>query len=186
MCAPPCHAVPVRAARPFSRRASVVVLGGGALISVALPTATRAGKAGKKARKKCKRQIGICQGSVTTLCAGPLTIEQETCEAAFLPCCASFKGCKAGGHLRLHRRCPLGPISARIPDVMSVATSAHASVSACAQPNDEWFATRRDRPRTEVARSMEIGSTPGLCACGRVCHAGRRSRLCREPLLHCS
>lgn len=90
------HMFPVRAARSFSRRASVFGLGGAALASVALPMATRAGKAGKKAKKKCRRQIGKCQGSVTSFCAGPLTIDRETCEAAFLPCCPSFKGCKAG------------------------------------------------------------------------------------------
>jgi hypothetical protein len=90
------HPFPVSAARACTRRASLLGVGGAALASVALPKATRAGKAGKKAKKKCKQQITKCQGSVTAFCAGPLNIDQETCEAAFLPCCPSFKGCKAG------------------------------------------------------------------------------------------
>ncbi len=87
---------PFRAARTVSRRTSLFGIGSAALASVGLPAAASAGKAGKKAKKKCKKQIGKCQASVTSFCAGPLLIDRETCEAAFLPCCPSFKGCKAG------------------------------------------------------------------------------------------
>ena len=90
------HDFPTRAARAVSRRASLLGICGAALASVALSTAASAGKAGKKAKKTCKKQIAKCQGSVTSFCAGPLTIDQQTCEAAFLTCCPSFKNCNAG------------------------------------------------------------------------------------------
>jgi hypothetical protein len=85
-----------RTARSFSRRATLLGLGVASLVAVPLPQPARGGKAGKKAKKKCKKQIGKCQGSVTSFCARPLSVDQETCEAAILQCCQSFKGCKAG------------------------------------------------------------------------------------------
>jgi hypothetical protein len=86
----------VRTARSISRRATLLGIGGATFVAVPLPQPARGGKAGKKAKKKCKKQIGKCQASVTSFCARPLSVDQETCEAMFLPCCQSFKGCKAG------------------------------------------------------------------------------------------
>ena len=84
-------------ARSLSRRASLFGIGSAALAAAVVPTASRAGKAGKKAKKVCKRQIGQCQASVSDFCANPqLVISQAECEVAFLPCCLSFKSCKAG------------------------------------------------------------------------------------------
>lgn len=74
------------------RRASILALGAAALATVARPSPTRAGKAGKKAKKKCKRQIGQCKSSIAALCAD----EPAECEKVLAPCCTSFKGCQAG------------------------------------------------------------------------------------------
>lgn len=75
------------------RRASIVALGAAALAAVVTrPSPARAGKAGKKAKKKCKRQIGQCQSSIADLCAD----EPAECEEVLAPCCTSFKGCQAG------------------------------------------------------------------------------------------
>jgi hypothetical protein len=71
----------------------------GALVGVAIASAlgrtspVRAGKAGRKARKRCKRQSGQCETSVSKLCASGV-FEQGECETTLLPCCPSFKGCR--------------------------------------------------------------------------------------------
>jgi hypothetical protein len=87
----------VRSAASRSRRLSLIGLGGAAIAAVARPVPARAGKGGKKAKKKCTRQVGACETAVRNAC-GLLLLEEEAeaCEAALLPCCASFKGCKAG------------------------------------------------------------------------------------------
>jgi hypothetical protein len=91
------HPRSVPEAWPLSRRASLLGVAGSAVASMVPHAASRAGKAGKKARKTCKRQIGQCQGSISDFCANPqLTIPQEECEAGLLPCCPSFRNCKAG------------------------------------------------------------------------------------------
>jgi hypothetical protein len=81
----------------LSRRASLIGLGGAALGAVTAPATARAKKAAKKVKRKCRKQIGLCETSVADFCASLESIEPEDCEAALLPCCASFQGCQAGG-----------------------------------------------------------------------------------------
>jgi hypothetical protein len=89
----PVDVVAVHTAESLSRRVSFIALGGAALAAaVARPSPARAGKAGKKAKKKCKRQIGQCESSIASLCTGG----PEACVDVLSPCCRSFKGCKAG------------------------------------------------------------------------------------------
>jgi hypothetical protein len=87
-----------RAAGVFSRRASLIGLGGAALVAALLePAPGRAGKVGKRVKRTCKRQIGQCRSSVETFCARPnLVVPADECEAALSPCCPSFKNCRAG------------------------------------------------------------------------------------------
>jgi hypothetical protein len=79
-------------AASLSRRASLLGLAGAALAAASAAPAS-AGKAGKKVKKTCKKQIGQCESSVAAFCADAPV---EGCEPVLLPCCASFKGCKAG------------------------------------------------------------------------------------------
>lgn len=88
----PLDVAAVRTADSLSRRASLVALGGAAVTAVLRPSAASAGKVAKKVKRTCKRQIGQCQSSVASFCAGA----PAGCEEAMAPCCASFKGCKAG------------------------------------------------------------------------------------------
>jgi hypothetical protein len=86
----------VRTTAFVSRRTSVIGIGAAALAAVR-PSRAKAGKAGRRAKKTCKKQIDKCQSSVTSFCGQPnLNVSQEVCEAAILPCCSSFKRCKAG------------------------------------------------------------------------------------------
>ncbi len=81
----------------LSRRASLIGLLGAALpVAVFEPAPAPAGKAGKKARKACRRQVGQCETSVTAFCSDFPALDPEECEAAFRPCCASFQNCAAG------------------------------------------------------------------------------------------
>jgi hypothetical protein len=50
-----------------------------------------AGKSGKKARKRCRRQARQCRGYFTTVCGS-----QAGCPDAFA-CCAFLETCNAGG-----------------------------------------------------------------------------------------
>jgi hypothetical protein len=80
-----------------SRRMSLFGLGGLALAAVAGSAPAQAGKASKKVKKTCRRQIGACESTVQAFCNGP-TVEEgerEACHAAFPPCCALFDGCDA-------------------------------------------------------------------------------------------
>jgi hypothetical protein len=98
------NALAHRTAPSLTRRTSLVAIGGAALASaLARPAPAHAGKAGKKAKKMCRRQIGQCETSVTAFCATAselLEIDREACEASVLPCCGSFKGCQAGSFFR--------------------------------------------------------------------------------------
>jgi hypothetical protein len=90
-------ALPVSAADALSRRRSLIALCGVALAAaVGIPAPARAGKAGKKSKKKCRRQIGQCESSVKAFCVAPLLIGPTECETLLLPCCQSFAGCHAG------------------------------------------------------------------------------------------
>jgi hypothetical protein len=80
-----------------SRRMSLFGLGGLALAAATGSAPARAGKASKKVKKTCRRQIGMCESTVQAFCNGP-TVEEgerEACHAAFSPCCALFDGCDA-------------------------------------------------------------------------------------------
>jgi hypothetical protein len=80
------------AAGLVSRRGLRRVLGGAAVAGViAAPTIGSAGKAGKKAEKRCKRQREECRTVFADLCEG-----EPTCEAAYAPCCEHFSRCDAG------------------------------------------------------------------------------------------
>ena len=86
-----------RGSNLLSRRASLIGLLGAALTAAVVdPAPAHAGKAGKKARKACRRQVGQCETSVTTFCSDFPALDPEECEAAFRPCCASFQNCAAG------------------------------------------------------------------------------------------
>jgi hypothetical protein len=94
------NAIAARPGESLSRRASLLGLGTAALAAAlanAIPA--HAGKAGKKAKKACKRQVGQCETSVVEFCAriAPADPEdQALCQDRFTPCCQSFNGCKAG------------------------------------------------------------------------------------------
>jgi hypothetical protein len=84
--------------RSVSRRTSLAGFGGAFAAAVAIrPSPARAGKVSKRVKKKCKKQISACQSSVAAYCATRLIPgDREDCEAELLPCCSSFKTCKAG------------------------------------------------------------------------------------------
>jgi hypothetical protein len=80
-----------------SRRLSLFGLGGLALAAATGSAPARAGKASKKVKKTCRRQIGACESTVQAFCNGP-TVEEderEACLTLFPPCCALFDGCDA-------------------------------------------------------------------------------------------
>jgi hypothetical protein len=98
--------ITLRAAAAISRRSSLLTLGGAALgVTLAAPLVAEAGKAGKKARKKCKKQVGKCKTVVAEFCS---TIEADTrsrqviasggeaeCLAVLNPCCEFLRNCSA-------------------------------------------------------------------------------------------
>ena len=79
----------------LTRRVALLGFGGAGLAATFRPAPARAGKAGKRAKKACKRQIGQCEGSVRTFCANPFFEDPAACEAVLFPCCQQFKNCKA-------------------------------------------------------------------------------------------
>ncbi|MGH2614508.1 MAG: hypothetical protein ACRDJC_04665 [Thermomicrobiales bacterium] len=88
-----------RTAEAVSRRNSLLTLGGAALAAGLVPPLGSEAKksAAKKAKKKCKRQVGQCTAFFNELC------EEVECSAEQLEivrrCCASFQSCNAGGFL---------------------------------------------------------------------------------------
>jgi hypothetical protein len=86
-----------------SRRRTLHGIGLGALAAaVARPSLVKAGKESKKTkkrtRKKCKRQIDACRGSLTDLCDSVPDCADETL-AELLTCCPLLSNCKAGASL---------------------------------------------------------------------------------------
>jgi len=76
----------------MTRRGSLRALGGAALIgALASPMTVSAGKAGKKAEKRCERQREECRTVFADLCEG-----EPTCEAAYAPCCEHLSRYDAG------------------------------------------------------------------------------------------
>src|SRR5688500_12141518 len=76
------------AAVTVSRRMSLLALGGAALTAVAAPTMAVAGRAGKKARKLCRRQREQCRAYFVERCQG-----SQNCLEALLPSCELFANC---------------------------------------------------------------------------------------------
>lgn len=74
----------------LSRRASLATLGAAGLAGLLgqAPAASARQSAGKKARKKCKNQVGQCISSVSLLCQ-----DNPGCEQAFLACCPLLSTC---------------------------------------------------------------------------------------------
>ncbi|MGH2613988.1 MAG: hypothetical protein ACRDJC_02015 [Thermomicrobiales bacterium] len=98
MAEPAVDVVAHRVADAQSRRSSLLGLGGAALAAVFTgPAVARAGKAGKKARKKCKKQSGPCQPFVMAICErvflpGP---NQDLCIEETAACCEFLGRCNA-------------------------------------------------------------------------------------------
>jgi len=84
------------AADGVSRRTSLLAMGGAALTAaVAKPTLTQAGKAGKKAKKKCKKQGKPCREFGEIACEAFVSPpDVEDCIAAANECCQSLTKCK--------------------------------------------------------------------------------------------
>jgi hypothetical protein len=78
-----------RAAAAVTRRHSFLLMAG-ASTAAATPLTAEAGEAGKKARKRCKRQRGACRASVEEFCAGA-----PGCLDHLLPCCEPLATCNA-------------------------------------------------------------------------------------------
>jgi hypothetical protein len=82
----------------LSRRASLLGLGAAALAAaLAKPTPARAGKASKKAKKACRRQVAACEEATRAVCIQqfPDPGQQGECIAVFVPCCQPFGGCQS-------------------------------------------------------------------------------------------
>ena len=80
-----------RAARVFSRRATLMTLGGAAVTAaVAGPSRATAKTKGKNAAKKCKGQVDDCRLVVSAFCVG-----RPGCEDDLRPCCSFLSGCDA-------------------------------------------------------------------------------------------
>lgn len=69
------------------RRRAILALGAAGLATTLAGGfgASARQSAGKKARKKCKKQQSACRSDVELLCAGTKIVEE--CKTAFLPCC---------------------------------------------------------------------------------------------------
>jgi hypothetical protein len=81
---------------PTERRVSFKALGIAGLSAALLAPRTIEAKqsAGKKARKKCKRQVGQCRAAVEAFC------ERSTfCFDAFSPCCEHLSTCNVTAYL---------------------------------------------------------------------------------------
>jgi len=72
-----------RASAAHDRRASLKALG-----------AAAAGKAGKKARKMCQRQVGACKSEFDKACEGA-----EVC-LSLATCCDFLRNCDAAGQIK--------------------------------------------------------------------------------------
>lgn len=80
------------------RRTSLKVLGAAAFVAAAAaPLTAEAGKSGKKAKKKCKKQVGPCNTFSNEVCElffDPGS-EFDFCVAEASACCAPLKKCAA-------------------------------------------------------------------------------------------
>jgi hypothetical protein len=71
------------------RRATLAAIGAVALATVQRSPEARAAKAGKKAKKVCKKQRGPCEAFVESACG-----TSHACLSARLPCCGDLAKCK--------------------------------------------------------------------------------------------
>lgn len=84
------------------RRTSLKTLGAAALFAaVAGPLSAQAKQSpGKKAKKKCKKQVGQCVSAFTAICEALDEEDQDVCFAqvqqTLAPCCQSLGNCGAG------------------------------------------------------------------------------------------
>jgi hypothetical protein len=79
-----------------NRRVSLKALGSAGLSTALLAPRTIEAKqsAGKKARKKCRRQVGQCRAAFEAFC------ERSTfCFEAFSPCCEHLSTCNVTAYL---------------------------------------------------------------------------------------
>ena len=78
-----------------NRRASLKALGAAAVVAAASsPLAAKAGKAGKKVRKKCRKQGVPCLAFAADMCDALLPDpEVAECIELFQPCCSSIQKC---------------------------------------------------------------------------------------------
>jgi hypothetical protein len=86
-----------RAADVVTRRSSLLALGGAGLAaSLAMPELATAGKAGKKAKKKCRSQGTPCREFADQICELFLDpgSSQDQCKEAAKDCCPAIEGCK--------------------------------------------------------------------------------------------
>ncbi|MGH2615129.1 MAG: hypothetical protein ACRDJC_07815 [Thermomicrobiales bacterium] len=78
----------------MTRRGSLLTLGGAALTAMATPEVASAGKSGKNAKKRCKKQRGQCFTAVAEFCES--TANPSSCEGFYRPCCEHFARCSVG------------------------------------------------------------------------------------------
>jgi hypothetical protein len=76
----------------LTRRASLKALGTTAVVAaLAAPRSAQAKpKPGKKAKKRCQKQVGACRVALVDVCDG-----SDYCEQVLLPCCPKLKTCNA-------------------------------------------------------------------------------------------
>jgi hypothetical protein len=78
------------------RRRSLKTMSVAALAALGLAPhlAAAKGKAGKAAKKKCKKQVAPCEAAFAETCAGVMGAEE--CRNSVAECCASLGSCNAG------------------------------------------------------------------------------------------
>ena len=86
--------VPLLAAEPLARRASLLGLGGALIAAFVAASPAAAKKRKKDPNKLCRRQENRCVLPVLAMCVRN-DIPEEICEASFLSCCRFFNTCNA-------------------------------------------------------------------------------------------
>ena len=79
----------------LTRRASIAAFGLAGLAAISPLTVQGKQSAGKKAKKKCKKQVGKCEDAFIAFCEGNASCLNEV-EAILIPCCQSLGGCNVG------------------------------------------------------------------------------------------
>jgi hypothetical protein len=82
-------------AMPFSRRRSILTLSGAGIAAAAAgPLVAKAGKRGKKCKKKCQQQVGQCEDVVRAFCSD-VDPGGNGCLQTVLPCCDPLQTCNS-------------------------------------------------------------------------------------------